>query len=372
MENCQIKYSRYKKIATIYYYIKQYVTDLQLEYKMELPSENKIFYFDMYSPNLNLAIEYDRYIRFNNNKNHKLDNLLEKERIITNYVNLIKIRENQLLGLNSDNYLHKFKEIHISKENKQSLNSVIYLISKELINNYNINSHQININIDSDLHIIEKEYNKIKHMKTLKYKYPEIYSEIYKCLDEDIDIEYLKPMSNTKVEWKCKQCGNIWTSTVAYRVLKSNNLCPYCNNKKVLPGYNDLATTHPYLASQWHNERNNLTPHDVVAGSDKYIWWKCDKGHEWQAIIKNRTSKNTGCPYCSNKKVLPGYNDLATTHPNLIQEWSNENINLKPTNITASSRKSVIWSCQHGHTWTATVYSRAKLGSDCPLCRGTR
>ena len=28
--------------------------------------------------------------------------------------------------------------------------------------------------------------------------------------------------------------------------------CPYCLGRKVLAGYNDLATTHPGIAAMWH------------------------------------------------------------------------------------------------------------------------
>ncbi|MBQ4587207.1 MAG: zinc-ribbon domain-containing protein, partial [Clostridia bacterium] len=37
------------------------------------------------------------------------------------------------------------------------------------------------------------------------------------------------------------------------------------------------------------------------ANSHKKAWWKCDKGHEWQARIASR-NKGSGCPYCSGRK----------------------------------------------------------------------
>ena len=41
-----------------------------------------------------------------------------------------------------------------------------------------------------------------------------------------------------------------------------------------------------------------------MAGSNRRIWWKCDKGpnHEWGAVLRSRTSEGRGCPYCH---VLP-------------------------------------------------------------------
>ncbi len=101
--------------------------------------------------------------------------------------------------------------------------------------------------------------------------------------------------SNIKVWWKCKK-GHEWQQKISNR---NYNGCPYCANLKVLIGYNDLSTTNPQIAKEWNYEKNkNLKPSDVIAGSGKKVWWKCEKNHEWQASILNRTSKHSGCPYC--------------------------------------------------------------------------
>ena len=52
-----------------------------------------------------------------------------------------------------------------------------------------------------------------------------------------------------------------------------------------------LAEKHPELTKQWHPTKNGeLTPNDVTFGSNKKVWWKCDKAedHEWKASLKNR------------------------------------------------------------------------------------
>ncbi len=66
---------------------------------------------------------------------------------------------------------------------------------------------------------------------------------------------------------------------------------------------NNLKVLFPELAGQWHPVKNGtLTPDKVTPGSDKKVWWLCDKGHEWQAVIANR-SRGADCPYCySNKR----------------------------------------------------------------------
>ena len=63
-----------------------------------------------------------------------------------------------------------------------------------------------------------------------------------------------------------------------------------------------LATKNPTLASQWHKEKNDpLTPYNFTPNSGQKVWWKCDKGHEWEATIDSRNSsqRKSNCPYCS-------------------------------------------------------------------------
>ncbi len=72
--------------------------------------------------------------------------------------------------------------------------------------------------------------------------------------------------------------GHSYPAVIAHRV-RSGSGCPYCSNHKVLPGFNDLATIDPVVASQWHPTGNgSLTPQQVTPGSRRKVWWLCDKG----------------------------------------------------------------------------------------------
>lgn len=116
---------------------------------------------------------------------------------------------------------------------------------------------------------------------------------------------------------------------------------------------NSLAKVHPELVSEWAERNFPLTPDDITYGSNKRVWWKGSCGHEWQASVKAR-SKGEGCPICSGARVVAGINDFATINPRLVSEWSEKNT-IKPTEVTVGSHKKVIWKCEHGHEWTATV-----------------
>ena len=89
--------------------------------------------------------------------------------------------------------------------------------------------------------------------------------------------------------------------------------CPVCAGKVVIPGENDLATLYQEVAEQWDGEKNGtLTAKEVSPYSNRKAWWRCREGHSWQAAIAARTKRKTGCPYCTGRKVLAGFNDLAT------------------------------------------------------------
>ena len=66
-------------------------------------------------------------------------------------------------------------------------------------------------------------------------------------------------------------------------------------------GFNDLATVMPNLAKEWHPIKNGeLTPQNVTAGSNKKVWWLCEKEHAWLASVGRRSAGN-GCPQCASE-----------------------------------------------------------------------
>ncbi len=177
------------------------------------------------------------------------------------------------------------------------------------------------------------------------------------------------PNSDKRFWWKCEK-GHVWESTISHRT--NGNNCPYCGNRKVLAGFNDLSTTHPELVNEWDFEKNTFNPDQVMAGSRKKVWWKCKNGHKWQAAISMRV-KGTGCPYCHGKKVNIGINDLKTAFPYLAREWDYEkNNNLLPTEVTPGSNKRVWWKCLRCKgEWETPIWSRVK-GRGCPYCAGVK
>lgn len=178
------------------------------------------------------------------------------------------------------------------------------------------------------------------------------------------------PTSQQKVFWKCSVCGNSWESKISSRVHGSG--CLFCSGKIVEQGINDLASQRPDVANEWNYEKNDsLKPTNVTVGSGKKVWWKCSLGHEWNSPIYDRT-KGNGCPICSGRQVLAGFNDLATLRPDLAKEWNKEKNNgLLASEVTVGSKKKVWWKCSKGHEWQADICCRSN-GTGCPYCSGRK
>ena len=126
------------------------------------------------------------------------------------------------------------------------------------------------------------------------------------------------------------------------------------------------------LLDEWARDENGFGPEEVSYGSKVKCWWRCAKGHLYQASVTSRTNEHTGCPYCCGRTPVPGENDLATLYPQLAAEWDAEkNGDLTPQDVLPGSHRYVWWTCPEGHSWRSAVKSRA-AGAGCPVCAGRR
>ncbi len=184
--------------------------------------------------------------------------------------------------------------------------------------------------------------------------HPELAREAYQW-----DARTVTAGCNSKKLWWCPK-GHPYPATVDKRV--AGRSCGYCAGRKVLVGYNDLATTHPEVAATAHN----WDPKTVSRGSHTEKEWWCEKGHPFKAPVKARALEGTGCGVCEGYQLLVGVNDLATTHPLLAAQaygWD-------PRTVTKADRKQKrAWWCDKGHPFHTHVETRA-YGGGCGVCRG--
>jgi len=173
-------------------------------------------------------------------------------------------------------------------------------------------------------------------------------------------------VNDTNDYWWLGDCGHQWTRKIRDAINRGNG-CPYCSGRRVLAGFNDFLTSHPELKIEWSSQ-NSISPLNEGRGSRAEAIWEGRCGHTWKAKIADRV-RGRGCPYCAGKKVLPGFNDLATTHPRLVNEWNDSA--LSPKEVSAGSHKVVYWKGICGHIWDAPISKRVD-GQGCPICAGKR
>ena len=174
------------------------------------------------------------------------------------------------------------------------------------------------------------------------------------------DPSTLKVWSKQVFDWQCQDHPHTWPSTVANRV--RGRTCGVCSNRVLLVGFNDMATTHPDLAKDFIGD-----PTKVFAGTGELLEWKCRNcPHKWKATGNSRVTKNNGCGVCANLIVLKGWNDMATTNPELAKECLND-----ATKFVAKTNKELWWKCQVcPHKWKAQGWTRFS-GCGCGVCAGT-
>ncbi|MET3206231.1 UNVERIFIED_ORG: hypothetical protein ABIB21_003050 [Arthrobacter sp. UYEF13] len=159
----------------------------------------------------------------------------------------------------------------------------------------------------------------------------------------------------------------------ARRGADSDFHCSICTGQRIVPGYNSLGDVMPHLALEWDQQANGeLTPYVIGPGYNGKVAWKDQLGHHYEAYVTNRTMQGTGCRFCASKAVLAGFNDLATTHPELTAMWDYEaNGELKPSAISAGNADTVIHlRCNNGHSFHRTPAKLVEAGGRCQTCRG--
>ena len=171
-----------------------------------------------------------------------------------------------------------------------------------------------------------------------------------------------------KVWWR-GECGHVWEQRVDQMADLKGEKCPFCANRRLLRGFNDLATLEPEVALSWDAERNGRGAGSVRANSSEAAWWRGACGHGWDAPVSAAVAAGGACPICAGRRVLAGFNDLASVDPGLAAQWHPSlNGGLSPRDVTAGSSRKAWWLCDGGHEWQATINNRHRLGSACPVC----
>lgn len=188
---------------------------------------------------------------------------------------------------------------------------------------------------------------------------------------EEVFPENVTLGSAKKVWWKCAH-GHSYQQAVNKKVRAGKDSCSVCSGRLIVPGVNDLQTLYPGVAKEWDCVKNVKKPEEISPGSEIKRFWLCSKGHSFTQTPFQRAKSGYGCPYCSNQKVLKGFNDLATTHPEIAKMWDykKNSSNKTPYTITSGHDKKVWWLCNNGHLHSQSPYEKIYANKGCAICSG--
>lgn len=166
-----------------------------------------------------------------------------------------------------------------------------------------------------------------------------------------------------RIEYLCHICNTI-QNPVAASVVAGNG-CKNCGN---LQSHKTQSKSNQAFQIELQRRRENG---QEVYSDDEYInnhtdmWFYCSKQHRWQTKPAS-ISKGNGCPYCSNKKILIGYNDIATTSPDIFKFLANPEDGYKYarwSNVRTDFRCDLC-----GHVQNRKIASVAHRGFICECC----
>lgn len=182
--------------------------------------------------------------------------------------------------------------------------------------------------------------------------------------NNQIGLSLDKPISSKKkAYWKCPEhIDHLYDMAIHQRINQNQN-CPFCAGKRVLKGFNDLATKCNDAVIEWDYENNwdknkekQLTPYDVTAGSHYNAHFICSSCHEPFTMMVKSYYRGNRCKYCAHTTVRPdGSNSFAAEHPEQLEFWDYEKNDkiitkehpngIRPEDILPQSNLPLNWKC---------------------------
>lgn len=176
--------------------------------------------------------------------------------------------------------------------------------------------------------------------------------------------------SHKLVYWRCSK-GHSYVKSIHDRC--QGVRCPECTGI-TFKHRGNLFDEYPTLIEELDENYNKYEDVKSVSSCSKtLIYWLCQKQHSYTMSASNK-SKGLGCPYCSNHKLLVGFNDLETwclknNRQQILDDWNYTKNDLSPKDVMFGSFKQAHFKCHIcGYEWYTRINSRTHQGSDCRMC----
>lgn len=192
------------------------------------------------------------------------------------------------------------------------------------------------------------------------------YPELVKWWDWDKNIEDPREIlgsTKNKMWARCDE-GHSWYANINH--VRKLTECSVCIGLVVIAGVNDLATERPDLLAMWDWDENAIDPTTIRPGSTYLAHWVCSLGHRWEEQPFHLSPKQRPCPYCGNRKVFSGFNDLKTKLPEINKVWSKKNKKAPDAILAGSLLTEIVIDCpRSGEDFCVTAYRYSTY----PICR---
>lgn len=199
----------------------------------------------------------------------------------------------------------------------------------------------------------KKDYCNDIYLRYLIDNFPQIsiVSEIPKSIN-----------SKTVIACVCKECGHQWSTTTSH-FYYSHNGCPKCTKQENIL---QQRLTYDTVIGRINKYNPNIEIISEYIDTKSYVTCRCkNDGYIWQALPSN-LMRNRGCPVCSNKVVVSGINDLATTNPEVI-EWLQDKDVAKL--VCAGSTQKIDIECPNCHEKRRVRVRELIHSTGCPHCK---
>ena len=241
---------------------------------------------DIFIPSFKLAIEFDGY-HFHSEQEEK--DLKKNKTLKAKGISIIRVRDAPLGKLTKYDVVTS-KTNTLEKRDIDRLLHSVFRIKKKM------KTQSLSAYLKRDSFKNEKVFREYMNFypnpnpeRSLLNTHPEIAGEWNFEKNKPLSPASFTYGSKIVVWWLCPE-GHQYDMAIGQRTRPRPQGCPYCAGRRVGDD-NNLLVRYPDLAREWHQEKNgDRKPSDFTSGSQFRAWWTCEKGHEWNTMIKDRKS----------------------------------------------------------------------------------
>ena len=197
----------------------------------------------------------------------------------------------------------------------------------------------------------------------------------------NVDVNTVTMNCHTKFLFDCVDCGHEITQS-PNSIVSLDRWCPYCEHQKLCDEDCDFCFDNSFAsnkyANQWIYELNDKTPREVLSGTSKKYWLKCDTcKHEYEKSLKRIKEKN-GCYFCNSTYLCEDedcdfcFNKSLASDPRAEHFISSES-GKTTRQIVKKGKEMCTFECQTcKHLFTIKVGNFIQLDQSCGFCTGRR